>query len=88
MELKTYRYAGHSRADTAPYRPDGEFESWYEKDPIVNFGRRLVDEGILGENGVDEVQAAINDRIDAAVELVLDSPPAPVGAMFAHVLAP
>ena len=83
LELKTYRYAGHSRADTAPYRPEGEFERWYEKDPIVNFGRQLVDEGVLGDNGVEEVQAAVDARIDAAVELVLASAPAPVEAMFA-----
>ena len=34
IEAKTYRYAGHSRSDTAPYRPEGELEAWLARDPI------------------------------------------------------
>lgn len=30
IELKTYRYRGHSRTDMNPYRPDGELEQWVE----------------------------------------------------------
>ncbi|WP_420638296.1 thiamine pyrophosphate-dependent dehydrogenase E1 component subunit alpha [Candidatus Poriferisocius sp.] len=88
VELKTYRYAGHSRADTAPYRPEGEYERWYERDPIVTYGRRLVKEGLLSSDGPEAVEAAVTQRIDAAVEAAVASPPASVDAMFAHVLAP
>ena len=87
LELKTYRYAGHSRSDTAPYRPEGEFDRWYEKDPIVNYGRRLVDEGLLSANELDAVKTLVDERIAAAVEVVLASPTPPVEAMFDHVLA-
>ena len=45
LEMKTYRYAGHSRADTAPYRPEGEFDRWYERDPINTYRGRLIEEG-------------------------------------------
>src|SRR5271154_3116921 len=34
IECMTYRYSGHSRADPAKYRPDGELEKWKARDPI------------------------------------------------------
>src|ERR1700675_4965431 len=34
IECMTYRHSGHSRADPAKYRPDGELEKWKERDPI------------------------------------------------------
>lgn len=33
-ELKTYRYSGHSRSDTAPYRDPEELARWLARDPI------------------------------------------------------
>ncbi|MEX2319564.1 MAG: thiamine pyrophosphate-dependent dehydrogenase E1 component subunit alpha, partial [Bauldia sp.] len=34
IECLTYRHSGHSRADPATYRPEGELERWKERDPI------------------------------------------------------
>ena len=33
LEMKTYRYRGHSRTDPAKYRPEGELARWQERDP-------------------------------------------------------
>src|SRR3546814_6834141 len=40
IECKTYRHSGHSRADPAKYRPDGELERWLERDPIKIYRAR------------------------------------------------
>jgi acetoin:2,6-dichlorophenolindophenol oxidoreductase subunit alpha len=34
LEMKTYRYRGHSRTDPAKYRPEGELERWKQRDPL------------------------------------------------------
>lgn len=87
VEAKTYRYAGHSRADTAPYRPDGEFERWYERDPINAFRSRLIDEGRLDEAGATEIDEAVTADLEEVVNLVRNAPFPPTSAMFQHVYA-
>lgn len=87
LEMKTYRYAGHSRADTAPYRPEGEFESWYERDPINSFRERLIGEGVLSEERDAELLTNVAERIESAVATVLNSPAPGVQAMFSNINA-
>ena len=86
LEMKTYRYAGHSRSDTAPYRPAGELEKWYERDPINTFGARLVAEGLLAEGDIDEIAARAAERVDAAVAEAQASGSPGVASMFENVL--
>ncbi|MDE0168387.1 MAG: thiamine pyrophosphate-dependent dehydrogenase E1 component subunit alpha [bacterium] len=88
LEMKTYRYAGHSRADTAPYRPKGELERWYERDPVNTYRGRLIEEGELTAEEAEEIEARAA-RIVAETEASASaSDPATVGDMFRHIYAP
>jgi TPP-dependent pyruvate/acetoin dehydrogenase alpha subunit len=87
LEMKTYRYAGHSRADTAPYRPEGEFEDWYTRDPINNFRDRLMGEGLLSEESDAELLSSVTERIESAVTTAINSPAPGVKAMFSNITA-
>jgi acetoin:2,6-dichlorophenolindophenol oxidoreductase subunit alpha len=87
VEVKTYRFVGHSRSDTAPYRTPGELDEWLERDPIVILGDRLVAEGVLSEQDLRALERAVGDRVDEAVERVKASPGPDPSAMFANVLA-
>src|ERR1700692_3892272 len=49
IECLTYRHSGHSRADPAKYRPEGELEKWKERDPIKIYRERLGEVGVGGE---------------------------------------
>ncbi len=88
LEVKTYRYAGHSRADTAPYRPAGEFDEWFERDPIESFEQRLIAEGALDSERAAELRSTTDARIEAVVADVLAAPSPTPDAMFANVTAP
>ncbi len=43
IEALTYRQKGHSRSDPGAYRAPGELERWLERDPLLLFGRSLVE---------------------------------------------
>jgi len=78
LEMKTYRYRGHSRSDPAKYRPDGELEAWKARDPLVILGRRLADEGLLSPEAHAALESDITAEVEAAVNFVDQSPvPAP-----------
>lgn len=85
LELKTYRYAGHSRSDTAPYRPAGEFEEWYKRDPINTFGARLIDEGLLTEGEIEEIAADAEGVVSEAIQEAQASENAGVATMFSNI---
>jgi pyruvate dehydrogenase E1 component alpha subunit len=74
LEMKTYRYRGHSRADPARYRPEGELERWKERDPIELLGARLADEGRLSTDDLTRMRSEVQDEIDAAAERAQASP--------------
>ena len=88
VEMKTYRYAGHSRSDQALYRPPGELDAWKGRDPIDIFGARLVEEGLATTEELNEARTRIETEIAAVAEEALALPKARPEDMFRHVLAP
>lgn len=74
VEAKTYRYAGHSRSDKATYRPSGELEKWLQRDPILLYGEKLVQEGHLDRERLHALRAEASDALQRTVELVMASP--------------
>lgn len=85
LELRTYRYHGHSRSDRAPYRPEGELEEWQARDPITLLRRRLEENGQVDEEALAAIEGRCRARIEAATEYVLASPVPEPAAMFRHV---
>jgi pyruvate dehydrogenase E1 component alpha subunit len=70
LEMKTYRYRGHSRTDPAKYRPEGELARWQKRDPLTILGTRLAEAGALSEDAQralrDEIQQLVDDSADRA----------------------
>ena len=69
VEARTYRFVGHSRSDPGKYRPDGELDSWRERDPLLVAGSLLRDELGMSEESVARVVEDVDgelDRIEAA----------------------
>ena len=64
LELKTYRYKGHSISDPQKYRSKEEVEEYKDQDPIVKVKNTILENGFGTEADLQE----INDRIDAIVE--------------------
>jgi pyruvate dehydrogenase E1 component alpha subunit len=88
LEMKTYRYSGHSRSDQALYRLEGELDTWLGRDPLTIFRGRLAEEGLLTAERVRELHREVEQRVDAAVERVKAAPTPALADMFAHVYSP
>lgn len=86
LEAKTYRFAGHSRADKAEYRPEGELERWLERDPIVVARRALIADGVEVATLHDLEARVVADLQEVHDEVVGLAGP-PVEAMFRNVVA-
>ena len=70
LEMKTYRYRGHSRTDPAKSRPEGELARWQERDPITLLGAKLAEERLLSPDEQqairDEAQRAVDEQAELA----------------------
>lgn len=74
IECKTYRHKGHSRVDSAKYRPKEEVEEWLGKDPIKRFRQAMLGNGILTQTELEHVETEVADEVADAVKFALDSP--------------
>jgi acetoin:2,6-dichlorophenolindophenol oxidoreductase subunit alpha len=74
LEMKTYRYRGHSRSDPAKYRPDGELDAWKARDPIDLAGVRLATSGALSADRQAEMRTELQAELDAAAMRAAASP--------------
>ncbi len=86
IECLTYRYSGHSRADPAKYRPEGELEKWKERDPIKIYRERLKQFGI-DEETIVAIDADVKRQVDEATELCKAAPPPPLDLLTKDVYA-
>jgi pyruvate dehydrogenase E1 component alpha subunit len=86
IECMTYRYSGHSRADPAKYRPEGELEKWKERDPIKIYRERLKQFGI-GDEAITKVDTEVMRVVDDATEACKASPPPPADILTTDVYA-
>lgn len=85
LEMKTYRYSGHSRSDPATYRIPGELDLWKQRDPLEITAAKLIKDGILTEAGFAEMRKEVTTRVATAVETVLASPAPELEQIFKHV---
>jgi len=86
IECLTYRYSGHSRADPAKYRPEGELERWKERDPIKIYRERLKAFGVAEET-IARIDAEVKREVDEATEKCKAAPPPPADILTADVYA-
>jgi TPP-dependent pyruvate/acetoin dehydrogenase alpha subunit len=73
----TYRYHGHHVGDINReyYRSKQEEQMWRtERDPIVNFGKWLIEQKIVDQAALDQVEVELEAKMKKAVELAVTAP--------------
>ncbi|MBI4921342.1 MAG: pyruvate dehydrogenase (acetyl-transferring) E1 component subunit alpha, partial [Devosia nanyangense] len=87
LEMKTYRYSGHSRSDPATYRLPGELDAWLKRDPINLFADRLEGEKVIASGGLASLSHDVRAVVEEATSEVLASPAPELDQILAHVSA-
>jgi pyruvate dehydrogenase E1 component alpha subunit len=87
IEALTYRYRGHGAADPGNYRTREEIEEWRQRDPIGLMEAKLIAEGILSEEDVQNMHAAVHAEVDAAMRFAEESPVPPASALYEDIYA-
>ena len=85
IEAKTYRFAGHSRADQALYRPEGELDSWKSRDPLLLLEERAKKSGKMTDAQVSDMKARKAKEIEATVALCQSAPEPSAKTMFENI---
>ncbi len=86
IECMTYRHSGHSRADPAKYRPEGELEKWKERDPIKVYRERLAQFGV-GDAVIAQIDADVKRRVEEATVKCKAAPPPSLDLLTTDVYA-
>ena len=84
IEVRTYRFRGHSMSDPGLYRTREEVAEWKKGDPLVRAKRRLIEELKVDEAKVDAVAEEVKEEIADAVRFADTSPEA--DSYFPYVL--
>lgn len=85
LELRTYRFRAHSMYDPELYRDKAEVERWKERDPLLTFRTRCIEEGVLDEGVCSALDAEALATVDAAVEFAEAGTPEPVEDLLRFV---
>jgi pyruvate dehydrogenase E1 component alpha subunit len=74
LEMRTYRYKGHSMSDPQKYRTKEELESYKAKDPIELVKHTIISEGYADEKWFEDMEAKIKAEVDESVKFSEESP--------------
>src|ERR687885_587836 len=85
VEIRTYRYRGHSMSDPASYRTKEELEKYRLDDPIIRLRAQLTREGKLTNEQFDQLDKRAKETVLAAVKFAEKSSELPVDELCDYI---
>ena len=87
LEVKTYRFRGHSMTDPAYYRSREEEQQWRTmRDPIGFFEKKLLDLNLATQAQLDENDARATEIAEDAAEFAENSPDPELEELYTDVM--
>ncbi|HEY6061253.1 MAG TPA: pyruvate dehydrogenase (acetyl-transferring) E1 component subunit alpha [Gemmatimonadales bacterium] len=89
LEVRTYRFMGHSMSDPlhGVYRTKDEVEEQKRKDPIHQLSHRMLQAGTIDQAGIDALDAEVHAEVEDAVKFADESPDPAPEELLRHVIA-
>lgn len=90
IECMTFRMRGHEEASGTKYVPVHLFEQWEQQDPITNYEKYLLSQGILNAEQVEIIRQDLKEYIEVELSIGADTKPvvADTAAELEDVYAP
>lgn len=85
LEIKTYRYRGHSMSDPAKYRSKEEVEEYKEKDPIEHVLKTIRENQMATEDDINAINEKVKAEVEDAVKFAEDSPHPDASEMYKDI---
>lgn len=73
LELKTYRYRGHSMSDAQHYRTKEEVEEYKKIDPITQVKEEILDKKYATEEEIKEIDKRVKQRVSECEKFAEES---------------
>ena len=86
IEIRTYRYKGHSMSDPAKYRSKEELQSYKEQDPIIILKNMMIQKKMITEDAYKKLDKELRTICDEAVKFAEESPEPGLETMYEDVL--
>ena len=74
LDIRTYRYKGHSMSDPQKYRTKDEVADWQTKDPIEHVLSVIKENKFLTEKEIKEIQDWVKNEVKESIQFAEDSP--------------
>jgi pyruvate dehydrogenase E1 component alpha subunit len=74
LEIKTYRYKGHSISDPQKYRTKEEVEEYKQRDPIQQVLNTILAKKYASQEELNAIDKRVADKVAAAVKFAEESP--------------
>jgi pyruvate dehydrogenase E1 component alpha subunit len=74
LEVRSYRYMGHSMSDPGKYRTREEIAKYQERDPIILFKNCLKEAEVFSDKDFDAIEKEAIEAVDRAVKFADESP--------------
>ena len=74
LEIRTYRFMGHSMSDPGNYRTRAEIEKYQERDPLKLFSTSLLEEKILDNKTLEEIDKSVREEVEDSLRFAEESP--------------
>jgi pyruvate dehydrogenase E1 component alpha subunit len=87
LEIKTYRYKGHSMSDPAKYRTKEELQAYRQQDPVLLLKTRMVRDEQITEDEFLDLDKQIKKICDDAVAFAEESEEPPIESLYNDVIA-
>jgi pyruvate dehydrogenase E1 component alpha subunit len=87
LEVRCYRYMGHSMSDPGKYRLQEEIEKYRERDPIVLFEHSLKEAGVIDDAAIEDMEKRVAEVVEKSVKFADESPLPDEKELFTDIYA-